>query len=83
MVRLYVSEASTQQRLSMPSPVEATMAVMFPWTASSNETEGERETREILKDPDALAQVREAQEEIARGDVVRGIAAIRELRPRR
>jgi hypothetical protein len=83
MVHLYVSEVTTQQRLSVPSVVEAPMAVMFPWTASSEETEGQRETREILSDPDALAQIREAQDEIARGNVVRGIAAVRELRPRR
>jgi len=83
MAHLYVSEATTQQRFSVPSVGEVPMAVMFPWTASSEETEGQWETREILSDPDALAQIREAQNEIARGDVVRGVAAVRELRPRR
>lgn len=67
----------------MPSVVEAPTAVVFPWTASSEETEGQRAAREILADPDALTEIREAEDEIARGDVVRGIAAIRELRPRR
>ena len=83
MVHLYISEATTQQQLSVQSVAEAPMALMFPWTASSEESEGQMATREILSDPVALEQIREAQDEIARGDIVRGIAAIRELRPRR
>lgn len=50
---------------------------------SSWETEaGMAMTREILSDPGALAEIRAARSEIARGDVVRGVEAIRALRPR-
>jgi antitoxin YefM len=48
----------------------------------SAETEGLRMTREILDDPNALAEIRAAEKEIARGNVVRGTAAVRALRPR-
>lgn len=81
--RLYISEETSQTQFCVPSVSEASMAVMFPWISSSGETEGQRETREILSDPDAMPQIREAQVEIERGEVVRGIAAVRELRPRR
>jgi hypothetical protein len=40
-------------------------------------------TREILSDPQALAEIAAAREEIARGDVVRGVDNVRALRPRR
>ncbi|MGH3302541.1 MAG: hypothetical protein ACRDOK_12815 [Streptosporangiaceae bacterium] len=42
-----------------------------------------RMTAEVLSDPKALAQIQAAREEIARGDVVRGIEAVRALRPPR
>jgi antitoxin YefM len=40
------------------------------------------ETLDILSDPEALADVRQAEADVARGDVVRGADAIRALRPR-
>lgn len=41
------------------------------------------ETLEILSDPEAMADVREAHNEVARGEVIEGIEAVRALRPRR
>lgn len=38
------------------------------------------ETLDVLGDPDALADIREADAAYARGDVVRGAAAVRALR---
>jgi prevent-host-death family protein len=40
------------------------------------------ETLEILSDPEAMAGIRESRGEVDRGDVVRGVDAIRALRPR-
>jgi antitoxin YefM len=40
------------------------------------------ETLDILGDPSALTEIREADDEVARGDVVRGVDAVRDLRPR-
>jgi antitoxin YefM len=37
------------------------------------------ETLDILGDPNALAEIREAQAEAARGDVVKGVDAVRAL----
>lgn len=39
------------------------------------------ETLDVLSDPDALADIREADAAYARGDVVRGVDAVRALRP--
>ncbi len=39
------------------------------------------ETLDVLGDPEALADIREADAAYARGDVVRGIASVRALRP--
>jgi len=38
------------------------------------------ETLDVLSDPEALADIREADSAYARGDVVRGAAAVRGLR---
>ena len=38
------------------------------------------ETLSVLSDPDALADIREADSAYARGDVVRGVDAVRALR---
>jgi PHD/YefM family antitoxin component YafN of YafNO toxin-antitoxin module len=38
------------------------------------------ETVAVLSDPEALAEIREADAAYARGDVVRGIDAVRRLR---
>lgn len=38
------------------------------------------ETIDVLSDPDALAEVREGDATYARGDVLRGIDAVRRLR---
>ncbi len=40
-----------------------------------------QETIDVLSDPLALADVREADASYARGDVVRGVDAVRQLRP--
>ena len=39
------------------------------------------ETIDVLSDPDALADIREADAAYSRGDVLRGIEAARALRP--
>lgn len=38
------------------------------------------ETIDVLRDPEALADIREADEAYQRGDVVRGVDAVRQLR---
>ncbi|MGH9051770.1 MAG: hypothetical protein ACRDWX_01935 [Acidimicrobiia bacterium] len=40
------------------------------------------ETLEVLSDQEAMAELIEAQRAYERGDVVRGVDAVRELRPR-
>jgi antitoxin YefM len=40
------------------------------------------ETLEILSDPETMAGIRESRSEVDRGDVVRGVDAVRALRPR-
>lgn len=44
---------------------------------------GWRETAEILADPEAMAELAESADDVARGDVIRGRDALRALRPRR
>lgn len=40
------------------------------------------ETLDVLSDPDAMAAIREAEAEVARGEVLRGADAVRSLRKR-
>ncbi|GAB3455980.1 type II toxin-antitoxin system Phd/YefM family antitoxin [Actinophytocola sediminis] len=40
------------------------------------------ETLEVLSDPETMAGIRESRDEVDRGDVVRGVDAIRALRLR-
>jgi hypothetical protein len=83
MVNLYVAGERTQQSLPVPDPGVAPTVRLFAWLASSEESEGQRLTREILSDPDALSEIAAARAEITRGESVRGVAAVRALRPRR
>jgi prevent-host-death family protein len=48
---------------------------------SPDDLEQLEETLQVLGDPDALADIREADAAYARGDVVRGVDAVRALRP--
>jgi len=41
------------------------------------------ETLEILSDAEAMADIREAHNEVTRGEVIDGVDAVRALRPRR
>ena len=40
------------------------------------------ETLDVLSDPEALADIRQAEAEVGRGEVVRGVDAVRALRSR-
>jgi antitoxin YefM len=50
---------------------------------SYEDLEAIEETLEILSDPEAMSDLREARAAIKRGDVVEGVDAVRALRPRR
>lgn len=47
-----------------------------------DDLESLEETLDILSDPEALNEVRQAEAEVTRGEVVRGAEAIKALRPR-
>jgi hypothetical protein len=84
--RLSVSSASSSQSVTLPDPGLSPLTQktgVFPWVVSSGESEGLTLTREILADPNALIEIAAARDEIARGDVVRGVDNVRALRPRR
>ena len=46
-----------------------------------NEFAALEETLDVLSDPETLADIREADAARTRGDVVRGVDAVRALRP--
>lgn len=48
---------------------------------SPDDLEQMQETIDVLSDPEALADIREADAAYARGDVIRGVDAVRDLRP--
>jgi antitoxin YefM len=50
---------------------------------STEDLEQLEETIDVLSDPEAMAGIRDADAAIAHGDVVRGVDAVRALRPRR
>ncbi|MQA25035.1 MAG: type II toxin-antitoxin system prevent-host-death family antitoxin [Micromonosporaceae bacterium] len=47
-----------------------------------DDLEAMEETLSILSDPNALGEIRAAEDEVAQGDVVEGVEAVRALRPR-
>ena len=49
---------------------------------SPEDLESLEETLAVLADPDALEAVAQAEREVADGDVIRGVEALRALRPR-
>ena len=49
---------------------------------STEDLEQLEETIDVLSDPETIAGIREADAAVARGDVVRGVDAVRALRPR-
>ncbi len=49
---------------------------------SPEDLESIEETLAILSDPDAMREIALAEREIAEGNVVRGVEAVRALRPR-
>ena len=49
---------------------------------SSDDMESTEETMAILSDPDALRAIAEAEREVAEGDMLRGVDAVRALRPK-
>jgi prevent-host-death family protein len=50
---------------------------------STEDLESLEATLEVLSDPDAMAGLRDGDAAVAHGDVVRGVDAVRALRPRR
>lgn len=49
---------------------------------SPEDLEPLEETLAVLADPDALDEIAQAEREVADGDVIRGVEALRALRPR-
>ncbi len=49
---------------------------------STEDLESLEETLAVLSDPEAMAGIHEADAAVARGDVVRGVDAVRGLRPK-
>lgn len=50
---------------------------------SYEDLEALEETLDILSDPNALAEIREAEAGVDRGEYIEGVEAVRALRPRR
>jgi hypothetical protein len=83
---LYVAETVTTQRsLQLPAPQHRAMAevIVLPTAGTAYDDEALAMVKEILTDPAALVQIATARQEIASGDVVRGVDEVRALRPRR
>jgi len=57
---------------------DANMEVLM----SPEDLEPLEETLAVLADPDALDEIAQAEREVADGDVIRGVEALRALRPR-
>ena len=55
-------------------------AARSPILLSAEDLAQLEETLSVLSDPEALADIREADAAYARGDVVRGVEAVRQLR---
>jgi antitoxin YefM len=49
---------------------------------STEDLESLEETLAVLSDPEAMAGIQDADAAVARGDVVRGVDAVRALRPK-
>jgi hypothetical protein len=83
--RLYVAEAAATQRSLQiaDTPRRATaQVIVLPTAGTTYDDESLAMMKEILSDPDALAQIAAARQEIVSGDTVRGVDAVRALRPR-
>ena len=62
-------------KLAAPPPARREAAVLI----SPHDLAGLEETLSVLSDPAALAEIREADVAYERGDVVRGVEAVRRL----
>lgn len=71
------STASNATTNASQSPATADLVAVLISPADLAELE---ETLDILSDPDALADIREADAAYAKGEVVRGATAVRDLR---
>ena len=58
------------------------MANRIRFEREDDDLESMEETLAILRDPQMLAEIRSAQQSVKDGDVVRGVEAVRALRPR-
>ncbi len=86
----YAAVTTGQQVLPVGS-AETSLAALFAWKAkpvsnsplAADLDDPDVLTREILRNPRALAEIAAARADIARGDAVHGVDAVRALRPPR